>query len=37
MATQKFTNFEKFLQMHTDMTAATIQSNKIFSNEVKDN
>ena len=38
MATQKFTNFDKFFKkMHTDMTAVTIQSNKIISNEVKDN
>ena len=38
MATQKFTNFDKcFLLMHTDMTAVTIQSNKIVLNEVKDN
>ena len=36
MATQKFTNFESFLKMHTDMTALTKQSNKIVSNEVKD-
>ena len=27
----------KFFLMHTDMTANTIQSNKIVSNEVKDN
>ena len=25
-----------FLKMHTDMTSVTIQSNKIVSNEVKD-
>ena len=36
MAAQKFTNFDFFL-MHTDMTAVTIQSNKIVSNEVEDN
>ena len=36
MATQKFTNFDKFFLMHADMTAVTIQSNKIVSNEVKD-
>ena len=35
MATQKFTNFAKFLMC--DMTAITIQSNKIVLNEVKDN
>ena len=34
--TQKSTNLD-FLKMHTDMTAATSQSNKIVSNEVKDN
>ena len=37
MATQKFTNFGKFFLMHTDMTAVTIQSNKIVSSEVNDN
>ena len=37
MATQKFTNFDDFLKMHADMMAVTIQSNKIVSNEVKDN
>ena len=32
------TNFDKFfLKMYADMTAVTIQSNKIVSNEVKDN
>ena len=36
MATQKFTDFDVLL-MHADMTAVTIQSNKIDSNEVKDN
>ena len=38
MATQKFTSFDKFFffLMHADMTAVTIQSNKIVSNEVKD-
>ena len=36
MATQKFINFDVFL-MHTDTTAVTIQSNKIVSNEAKDN
>ena len=36
MAAQKFTNFDVFL-MHADTTAVTIQSNKIVSNEVKDN
>ena len=37
MATQKFTNFDKFFLTHTDRTAVTMQSNKIVSNEVKDN
>ena len=37
MAVQKLTNFGKFFLMHTDMTAVTIQSNKIVSSEVKDN
>ena len=37
MAAQKCTNFDKFFKMHTDMTAVTIQSNKVVSNEVKDN
>ena len=37
MATQKFTNFEVFLKMHADMTTVTIQSNKLVSNEIKDN
>ena len=37
MATQKFTNFGKFLLMHAGMTAVTTQSNKTVSNEVKDN
>ena len=37
MATQKFTNFDKIFLMHADMTAATIKSNKIALNEVKDN
>ena len=37
MDAQKFANFDKFLKMHADMTAVTIQSNKIVSNEVKDN
>ena len=36
MATQKFTNFDVLL-MYSDMTAITIQSYKIVSNEVKDN
>ena len=36
MAMQKFTDFDVFL-MYTDVTAVTIQSNKIVSNEVKDN
>ena len=37
MATQRFTNFDKFFKTHAAMTAVTIQSNKIVSNEVKDN
>ena len=37
MAAQNFTNFVKFFLMHADMTAVTIQSNKIALNEVKDN
>ena len=37
MATQKFINFDKFLKKCTDMTAVTIQSNKIVLNEVRDN
>ena len=37
MAIQKLTNFDVFLKMHADMTAVTIQSNKIVSHEVKDN
>ena len=36
MAAQKFTIFDKFFLMHADMTAVTILSNKIVSNEVKD-
>ena len=36
MATQKFTNFDKFFLMHVDMTVVTIQSNKIILNEIKD-
>ena len=35
MVTQKFTNFDKVFLMHVDVTAVTIQSNKIVSNEVK--
>ena len=35
MATQIFTNFDKNFLMHTDMTAVTIQSNKIVSSELK--
>ena len=36
MATQIFTNFDKFFfKMHADMTAVTIQSNKVVLNEVK--
>ena len=37
MAVQKFTNFDKLLKMHADITVVTMQSNKIVSNEVKDN
>ena len=37
MAAQKFTNFNKFILMHADMVAVTVQSNKIVLNEVKDN
>ena len=36
VATQKFTNFDFFL-MYADVTAVTIQSNKIVLKEVKDN
>ena len=36
MAAQKVTNFD-VLKMHADMTAVTIQSNKIVSSDVKDN
>ena len=37
MATQKFTNFDIYIfLMHDDMTAVTMQYNKIPSNEVKD-
>ena len=36
MAAQKFTNFDVFL-MHSDTIAVTIHSNRIVSNEVKDN
>ena len=35
MVAQKFTNFGKFSLMHADMTAVTVQSNKIVLNEVK--
>ena len=38
MAAQKFTNFDKFFNVHWyDMTAVTKYSNKIVWNEVKDN
>ena len=37
VATQKFTNFGKHSKMRADMTAVTIQSNKIVSNGVKEN
>ena len=36
MATQKFTSFDVFFLMHADMTAVTVESNKIVLNEVKD-
>ena len=36
MATQKFTNFDKFFLNHVALTAVTIQSHKIALNEVKD-
>ena len=36
MATQAFTDFDIFI-MHTEMIAATIQSNKIVSSEVIEN
>ena len=32
-----YTSQGKFFLVHTDMTAVTIQSNKIVSNEIKDN
>ena len=35
MATQKFTNFGKFFLMHTDRTAVTIQTNKLFQMKLK--
>ena len=35
MNTQKFINFDVFFKAHADMTAVTIQSNKIVSNEVR--
>ena len=37
MAAQKLPNFDNFLKMHTDMTAAIIQSNKIALNEIEEN
>ena len=37
MAAQKVTNFDKFLKIHTDMTAVTMQPNKIVLNKIKDN
>ena len=36
MATEKFTNFDFFFQMHTDMTAVTTEPKEIVSNKVKD-
>ena len=35
MTTQKFSSLDFFFLMHTDMTAVTIQSYKIISNEIK--
>lgn len=35
MTTQKFSSLGFFL-VHTDMTAVTVQSYKIISNEIKD-
>ena len=35
MATQKFTNFDKFLKMYAGMTTVTIQPSKIASDEDK--
>ena len=35
MAAPKFINFDKFFLTHTDMTAVTIQSNKVVLNGVK--
>ena len=37
MVTQKFTSFDVVFKMHADMTAVTIQSNKIVLNEIADN
>ena len=37
MATKTFTNFDVFFKVHVDMTAVSIQSNKIVLNEVQDN
>ena len=37
MAAQKFPNFDVFFLTHADLTAVTIESNKIVSNEVKHN
>ena len=36
MAAQKFTNFDNFQKMCVDMTAVTVQFNKIVLKEVKD-
>ena len=37
MSTQKFTNLVRFFKkMPADMTAVTVQTNKIVLNEVKD-
>ena len=36
MAAQKLTNFDELFKMYAD-SRITIQSNKIVSNEVKDN
>ena len=37
MASQNFTNFDNFFKTYADMTAVTIQSDKIVSNGDKDN
>ena len=37
MAVQNFTKVVKFFIVHADVTAVTIQSNKVVWSEVKDN